>query len=33
MDGMRQELLHFLELDDYLSDQAIPATVLSGRER
>jgi transcriptional regulator with XRE-family HTH domain len=30
MDGMRQELLHFLELDDYLSDQAIPATVLSG---
>lgn len=30
MDGMRETLLHFLELDDYLSDQAIPATVLSG---
>jgi transcriptional regulator with XRE-family HTH domain len=29
MDGMREALLHFLELDDYLSDQAIPATVLS----
>jgi Zn-dependent peptidase ImmA (M78 family)/transcriptional regulator with XRE-family HTH domain len=29
MDGMRAALLHFLELDDYLSDQAIPATVLS----
>ncbi|MGH3679840.1 MAG: helix-turn-helix domain-containing protein [Natronosporangium sp.] len=27
MDGMRQSLLHFLELDDYLDDQAIPATV------
>lgn len=27
MDGMRQSLLHFLELDDYLADQAIPATV------
>lgn len=30
MDGMREMLLHFLELDDYLSGQAIPATVLSG---
>src|SRR6266852_4196132 len=30
MDGMREALLHFLELDDYLSGQAIPATVLSG---
>jgi hypothetical protein len=28
MDGMREALLHFLELDDYLSGQAIPATVL-----
>jgi transcriptional regulator with XRE-family HTH domain len=28
MDGMREALLHFLELDDYLSSQAIPATVL-----
>lgn len=27
MEGMRQSLLHFLELDDYLDDQAIPATV------
>jgi transcriptional regulator with XRE-family HTH domain len=27
MDGMREALLHFLELDDYLDDQAIPATV------
>lgn len=27
MDRMRQALLHFLELDDYLDDQAIPATV------
>lgn len=25
MDGMRSALLHFLELDDYLTDQAIPA--------
>jgi transcriptional regulator with XRE-family HTH domain len=33
MDGMREALLHFLELDDYLSGQAIPATVLPGRER
>jgi transcriptional regulator with XRE-family HTH domain len=28
MDGMREALMHFLELDDYLSSQAIPATVL-----
>lgn len=27
MEGMREALLHFLELDDYLDDQAIPATV------
>jgi len=27
MDGMRQALLHFLELDDYLDDYAIPATI------
>jgi transcriptional regulator with XRE-family HTH domain len=27
MDGMREALLHFLELDGYLADQAIPATV------
>ncbi len=27
MDGMREALLHFLELDEYLNDQAIPATV------
>jgi Zn-dependent peptidase ImmA (M78 family)/transcriptional regulator with XRE-family HTH domain len=27
MNGMREALLHFLELDDYLDDQAIPATV------
>src|SRR5262245_54173836 len=27
MDHMREALLHFLELDDYLDDQAIPATV------
>jgi transcriptional regulator with XRE-family HTH domain len=25
MDGMRQELLHYLELDAYLDDQGIPA--------
>lgn len=30
MDSMRDALLHFLDLDDYLSGQAIPATVLSG---
>lgn len=29
MDGMRETLLHFLELDNYLSGQAIPAAVLS----
>lgn len=27
MDGMCQALLHFLELNDYLADQAIPATI------
>ena len=27
MDRMREALLHFLELDEYLSGQAIPATV------
>ncbi len=27
MDGMRQTLLGYLELDDYLDEQAIPATV------
>lgn len=27
MDDMREALLHFLELDDYLSGQAIPATI------
>jgi transcriptional regulator with XRE-family HTH domain len=27
MDAMRQTLLHFLELNDYLADQAIPATL------
>jgi transcriptional regulator with XRE-family HTH domain len=27
MDGMREALLHFLELDNYLDDQAISATV------
>jgi len=27
MESMREALLHFLELDDYLSGQAIPATV------
>jgi transcriptional regulator with XRE-family HTH domain len=27
MDRMREALLHFLALDDYLNDQAIPATV------
>ncbi|XVV17900.1 hypothetical protein ACQP2X_40550 [Actinoplanes sp. CA-131856] len=26
MEGMREALLHFLELDDYLDEQAIPAT-------
>jgi transcriptional regulator with XRE-family HTH domain len=33
MDSMREALLHFLELDDYLSGQAIPAIVLPGQER
>lgn len=27
MAGMREALLHFLELDNYLDDQAIPAAV------
>ena len=27
MDRMRESLLHFMELNDYLDDQAIPATV------
>jgi transcriptional regulator with XRE-family HTH domain len=27
MESLRQTLLHYLELDDYLDDQAIPATV------
>jgi transcriptional regulator with XRE-family HTH domain len=27
MDRMREALLHFLELDDYLNDQAIAATI------
>lgn len=27
MDRMREALLHFLELDDYLDDQAVPATI------
>lgn len=27
MDRMREALLHFVELNDYLDDQAIPATV------
>jgi len=27
MAGMRQALLHFLELDEYLDEQAIPATL------
>lgn len=27
MNNMREALLHFLELNDYLDDQAIPATV------
>jgi hypothetical protein len=33
MDSMREALLHFLELDDYLSGQAIPAIALPGAER
>lgn len=27
MEGMREALLYFVELNDYLDDQAIPATV------
>lgn len=27
MEAMRDALLHFLELDDYLDEQAIPATI------
>ncbi|GAA2464211.1 helix-turn-helix domain-containing protein [Winogradskya humida] len=27
MEDMRRSLLHFLDLDDYLDDQAIPATI------
>jgi len=27
MDHMREALLHFVELNDYLDDQVIPATV------
>lgn len=27
MDGMRLALLHFLEVNDYLDEQAIPATI------
>ena len=27
MDGMREALLHFLELSDYLDDQAIPTAI------
>jgi transcriptional regulator with XRE-family HTH domain len=27
IEGMRQALLHFLELDDYLDEQAIPAAI------
>jgi transcriptional regulator with XRE-family HTH domain len=30
MDGMREALMHFLELDDYLAGQAIPGVDLSG---
>ncbi|HEY1916155.1 MAG TPA: helix-turn-helix transcriptional regulator [Streptosporangiaceae bacterium] len=33
MEGMREALLHFLELDDYLSDQAIPVAVIEGGKR
>ena len=33
MEGMRDTLLHFLELDDYLSDQAIPPASDLGWER
>lgn len=27
MESMRRTLLHFIELDDYLEEQAIPATI------
>ena len=27
MNDMREALLHFLDLNDYLEDQAIPATI------
>jgi transcriptional regulator with XRE-family HTH domain len=27
MDRMREALLHFMELNDYLDDQALPATI------
>ncbi len=27
MAGMREEMLHFVELNDYLADQAVPASV------
>ena len=30
MDGMRRELLHYLELDAYLDDQGIPHEAASG---
>lgn len=30
MDRIRETLLHFLELNDYLDDQAIPASVDPG---
>jgi transcriptional regulator with XRE-family HTH domain len=33
MEGMHEALLHFLELDDYLSDQAIPPASDLGWER
>lgn len=33
MEGMREALLHFLELNDYLAGQAIPVIVLPGGER
>ncbi|MGH3245258.1 MAG: helix-turn-helix domain-containing protein [Trebonia sp.] len=33
MEGMREALLHFLELDDYLSGQAIPSASDLGWER
>lgn len=33
MEGMRQALLHFLELDDYLDEQAIPVSGDGGSQR